>query len=111
MINTTALFIGVCLVCIINMLRYFSSLRTLLAVMRGCDPLLYQSVDGNGFFTTHGQPAKQMRLVKYIHEKRYLEHHDDEFIRRCERVRGQFILTSSLCAVVLICLAGLIIWH
>ena len=111
MINTTVLFTCLCIVCVINMLRYFSSLRTLLVVMRGCDPLLYQSVDGAGFFTAHGQPAKQMRLVRYIHAKRYLEHHDEEFIRRCERVRGQFILTSSLCAIIVISLAGLLIWH
>ncbi len=41
----------------------FSSLRALLVVLRGCDPLLYQYVDGGGFFTSHGQPSKQMRLV------------------------------------------------
>ncbi|MBS0856220.1 MULTISPECIES: universal stress protein UspB [Tatumella] len=111
MINTTALFIGLCIVCVINMLRYVSSLRTLLVVMRGCDPLLYQFVDGGGFFTAHGQPSKQMRLVRYIYEKRYLDHHDEEFIRRCERLRRQFILTSSLCALIVISLAGLIIWH
>ena len=93
------------------MARYFSSLRALLVVLRGCDPLLYQYVDGGGFFTSHGQPSKQMRLVWYIYAQRYRDHHDDEFIRRCERVRGQFILTSSLCGLVLISMVALIIWH
>lgn len=104
-------FWALCVVCIVNMARYFSSLRALLAVLRGCDPLLYQYVDGAGFFTSHGQPSKQVRLVTYIWAKRYLDHHDDEFIRRCERVRGQFMLTSALCGLVVISLVALAIWH
>ena len=81
-----------------------SSLRALLVELRGCDPLLYQYVDGGGFFTSHGQPSKQMRLVWYIYAQRYRDHHDDEFIRRCERVRRQFILTSALCGLVVVSL-------
>lgn len=96
MISTVALFWALCVVCIVNMARYFSSLRALLVVLRNCDPLLYQYVDGGGFFTSHGQPNKQVRLVWYIYAQRYRDHHDDEFIRRCERVRRQFILTSAL---------------
>ncbi len=111
MISTIALFWALCIVCVVNMARYFTSLRSLLAVLRGCDPLLYQYVDGSGFFTSHGQPSKQMRLVRYIYARRYSDHHDDELIRRCERVRGQFILTSSLCGLVLVSLVGLMIWH
>jgi len=111
MISTIALFWALCVVCLVNMARYFSSLRSLLAVLRGCDPLLYQYVDGAGFFTSHGQPSKQVRLVRYIWEKRYRDHHDDEFIRRCERVRGQFILTSALCGLVILSLICLAIWH
>lgn len=84
MISTIALFWALCVVCVVNMARYFSSLRALLVVLRGCDPLLYQYVDGGGFFTSHGQPSKQMRLVWYIYAQRYRDHHDDEFIRRCE---------------------------
>ena len=95
MISTVALFWALCVVCIVNMARYFSSLRALLVVLRNCDPLLYQYVDGGGFFTSHGQPNKQVRLVWYIYAQRYRDHHDDEFIRRCERVRRQFILTSA----------------
>ena len=62
MISTVALFWALCVVCIVNMARYFSSLRALLVVLRNCDPLLYQYVDGGGFFTSHGQPNKQVRL-------------------------------------------------
>lgn len=36
---------------------------------------------------------------------------DDEFIRRCERVRRQFILTSALCGLVVVSLIALMIWH
>lgn len=49
--NTVALFWASCVVCLINMARYYSSLSALLVVLRGCDPLLYQYVDGSGFFT------------------------------------------------------------
>ncbi len=49
MISTVALFWALCVVCIVNMARYFSSLRALLVVLRNCDPLLYQYVDGGGF--------------------------------------------------------------
>ncbi|MGS9102392.1 universal stress protein UspB, partial [Salmonella enterica subsp. enterica serovar Infantis] len=84
MISTVSLFWALCVVCIVNMERYFSSLRALLVVLRGCDPLLYQYVDGGGFFTTHGQPNKQVSLVWYIYAQRYRDHHDEEFIRRCE---------------------------
>ena len=79
MISTVALFWALCVVCIVNMARYFSSLRALLVVLRGCDPLLYQYVDGGGFFTSHGQPSKQMRLVGYIYYQRYRDHHDEVY--------------------------------
>lgn len=109
--HTIALFWALCIVCVVNMARYFSSLRALLVVLRGCDPLLYQYVDGGGFFTSHGQPGKQVRLVWYIYAQRYRDHHDEEFIRRCERVRRQFILTSALCGLVVVSLIALLIWH
>lgn len=104
MISTVSLFWALCVVCIVNMARYFSSLRALLVVLRGCDPLLYQYVDGGGFFTTHGQPNK-------LYAQRYRDHHDEEFIRRCERVRRQFLLTSALCGLVVVSLIALMIWH
>jgi len=111
MINTVALFWALSVICVVNMVRYFSSLRALLVVLRGCDPLLYQYVDGGGFFTSHGQPNKQMRLVRYIYTQSYQDHHDEEFIRRCERLRRQFILTSCLCGLVMVSLVALIIWY
>lgn len=36
MISTVALFWALCVVCIVNMARYFSSLRALLVVLRNC---------------------------------------------------------------------------
>jgi universal stress protein B len=69
------------------------------------------TLDGGGFFTSHGQPSKQMRLVGYIYYQRYRDHHDDEFIRRCERLRRQFILTSALCGLVVVSMIALMIWH
>ncbi|MFP1787163.1 universal stress protein UspB [Lonsdalea quercina] len=110
-ISTFALFWALCIICVINMARYYSSLRVLLLVLRDCDPLLYQYVDGRGFFTAHGQPSKQLRLVRYIYSQRYLDHHDPEFIRRCERVRGQFLLTSALCGLVVVSFIALLVWH
>lgn len=111
MMNTVALFWALCVICLINMVRYYSSLRGLLVVLRGCDPLLYQYVDGGGFFTSHGQPSKQIRLVRYIFAQRYTDHHDPEFIRRCQRVRGQFLLTTELCGLVLLCMLAMLIWY
>lgn len=111
MISTFALFWALCIVCIINMARYYSSLRVLLLVLRNCDPLLYQYVDGGGFFTSHGQPSKQIRLVRYIYAQRYQEHHDEEFMRRCQRVRGQFLVTSALCGLVMVSLVSMMIWY
>ncbi|MFZ4832446.1 universal stress protein UspB [Rouxiella sp. Mn2063] len=111
MISPMALFWALFVVFVVNMLRYYSSLRALLVVLRGCDPLLYQYVDGGGFFTTHGQPSKQIRLVRYIYAQRYLDHHDPEFIRRCERVRGQFMLTTGLCGLILVSMLAMLIWY
>ncbi len=62
MISTVALFWALFLVCVINMARYFSSLRALLVVLRGCDPLLYQYVDGGGFLPRMASPASRSAL-------------------------------------------------
>ncbi|MEN8470481.1 universal stress protein UspB, partial [Enterobacter cloacae subsp. cloacae] len=43
--------------------------------------------------------------------QRYRDHHDEEFIRRCERLRRQFILTSALCGLVVVSMIALMIWH
>jgi len=53
----------------------------------------------------------QLQLARYLYERRYRGHHEYEFIFHCERVRRQFILTSALCAAVIIALAGLLILH
>ncbi|MBD2812661.1 universal stress protein UspB [Xenorhabdus sp. Vera] len=104
MFNTVVLFWAVFLICIVNMLRYFSSLRVLLSILRESDPMLYQSVDGNGFFTTNSQFNKQIRLVRYINSQSYINHHNPDVILLCERLRKQFILTEILCGIVVLCL-------
>ncbi|NMC24552.1 MAG: universal stress protein UspB, partial [Serratia sp.] len=50
-------------------------------------------------------------LVRYIYAQRYVEHHDPEFIRRCERVRGQFVLTTALVGLILISMLAMLIWY
>ncbi|MBC8950417.1 universal stress protein UspB [Xenorhabdus sp. TS4] len=109
MFNTTALFWAVCLICIVNIMRYFSSLRVLLSILRESDPMLYQTVDGNGFFKANGQFNKQIRLVRYINSQSYINHHDPDVVLLCERMRKQFILTEMLCGVVLLCLVAMMI--
>lgn len=108
MISTARAVLGLCIVCVVNMARYFSSLRALLAVFCGCGTLCYQWC-WMAEALPHGQPSKQMRLVWYIYGQRYRDHHDEEFIRRCERVRGQFTLTSALCGLILV--SHWMIWH
>ena len=109
MFSVIALFWALCILCILNMMRYFSSIRVLLSILRDSDPLLYQSVDGNGFFTTHGQLNKQLRLVRYINTTQYLEHYDPDVIFRCERIRKQFMLISRLSILVVVSLVYMVI--
>ncbi|CAK2019878.1 Universal stress protein B [Vibrio crassostreae] len=70
--------------------------------MREAHPLLYQQVDGGGFFTTHGNMTKQVRLFSYIKSKEYHHHHDEVFTSKCDRVRQLFILSSALLGVTLL---------
>ncbi|RXK33995.1 universal stress protein UspB [Arsenophonus endosymbiont of Bemisia tabaci Asia II 3] len=100
-------FWALCILCIINMMRYFSSIRVLLFILRESDPLLYQSVDGNGLFTAHVQWTKYIKLIRYINTQQYTNHHDPEVILRCERIRKQFMLISGLSIIVFISL----IWN
>ncbi|MBC8953356.1 universal stress protein UspB [Xenorhabdus sp. PB62.4] len=109
MFNAIALFWAVCFICIINMVRYFSSLRALLSILRESDPMLYQSVDGNGFFTTNSQFSKQFRLVRYINSQSYINHHDPDVILLCERLRKQFILTEVLFGAGVLCLIIIVV--
>lgn len=66
MISTIALFWALCIVCVVNMARYFSSLRALLVVLRGCDPLLYQYVDGGGFYVARAAQQTDAPGVVYL---------------------------------------------
>jgi universal stress protein B len=70
--------------------------------MREAHPLLYQQVDGGGFFTTHGNMTKQVRLYSYLKTKEYHHHHDPVFTGKCDRVRELFILSSGLLSVTLL---------
>jgi universal stress protein B len=94
MINSDAFLMAVFLVALVNTFRYISTLKTLLAVMRECDPLLYQQVDGRGFFSSQGNVSKQIRLFHYIRSHQYHKHHDPLFIQKCVKVRKLFMLAS-----------------
>lgn len=83
------------LVAVVNTFRYISTLRTLLVVMRECDPLLYQQVDGRGFFSSQGNVSKQIRLFHYIRSEQYTKHHDPVFMAKCIKVRKLFVLAST----------------
>lgn len=102
MINADTILFTLMMVTLVNMARYLTALRALIYIMREAHPLLYQQVDGNGFFTTHGNVSKQVRLFHYIKSKEYHHHHDELFTGKCDRVRELFILTSSLLAVTLL---------
>ena len=107
MVHSDTVLFALMMVTLVNMARYFTALRSLIYIMREAHPLLYQQVDGNGFFTTHGNMAKQVRLFHYIKSREYHHHHDEVFTGKCERVRELFILSTSLLGVTL--LAALIL--
>jgi len=86
----------------INLARYLSALRSLIHVMREAHPLLYQQVDGGGFFTTHGNVTKQVRLFHYLKDREYVNHHDPIFLKKCTKVRELFILFIALIGVTLL---------
>jgi len=102
MINADTVLFVLMMVTLVNMARYLTALRSLIYIMREAHPLLYQQVDGNGFFTTHGNVTKQVRLFHYIKSKEYHHHHDEVFTGKCDRVRELFILSTSLLAVTLL---------
>lgn len=83
----------------VNIIRYLSTLKTLLFVMREAHPLLYQQVDGRGFFTTHGNFGKQTKLLQYLWQEEYLDHHDTLFVFKCEKARYLFVLSCALSLV------------
>lgn len=102
MISAGTLLTALTLVTIINLVRYFTALRSLIFIMREAHPLLYQQVDGRGFFSTHGNMTKQVRLYHYLKEKEYLHHHEDVFIHKCSKVRELFVLSAGLTFVTLL---------
>ncbi len=95
----TILFVLISIL-LVNIARALTALRTLIYIMREAHPLLYQQVDGPGFFSSHGNMVKQVRLYHYLKSKEYLHHHDEVFIKKCEKVRSLFVLSCSLGLVV-----------
>ncbi len=102
MISGDTILFALLVVTVVNMVRYFTALRSLIYIMREAHPLLYQQVDGGGFFTTHGNMTKQVRLYHYLKSKEYHHHHDPIFTGKCDRVRELFILSISLLGVTLL---------
>ncbi|MDK9737847.1 universal stress protein UspB [Vibrio sp. D404a] len=102
MISGDTILFALMVVTCVNWARYITALRTLIYIMREAHPLLYQQVDGGGFFTTHGNVTKQVRLFSYIKSKEYHHHHDPVFTGKCDRVRELFILSVSLLGVTLL---------
>ncbi|MDW6002463.1 universal stress protein UspB [Vibrio mangrovi] len=102
MISGDTILLALMAVTLVNVARYLTALRALIYIMREAHPLLYQQVDGPGFFTTHGNMNKQVRLFHYIKSKEYLHHHDPVFTGKCERVRQLFILSSSLVGLTMV---------
>lgn len=96
MINIDVFITVLMTVTLVNLVRALTSLRTMIYVMREAHPLLYQQVDGGGFFTSHPNITKQVRLFSYLKEKEYLHHHEPVFIEKCQKVRDLFTLTFLL---------------
>lgn len=90
------LIIAVFAVTLVNILRYLSSLRALLTMMREANPLLYQQVNRTNFFSAQGDISRQKRLFHYIRSQEYLHHHDEAFVEKCNKVRHLFLLSSAL---------------
>ncbi|MDD1781980.1 universal stress protein UspB [Enterovibrio sp. ZSDZ35] len=93
-----ALIIAIFFVMLVNIMRYMSSLRALLCMMREANPLLYQQVNrgSNNFFSPQGDISRQKRLFHYIRSQEYMHHHDEAFIAKCNKVRHLFILSIAL---------------
>jgi len=101
MISGDTILFALTLVTVVNVARYLTALRSLIYIMREAHPLLYQQVDGGGFFTTHGNMSKQVRLYHYLKTKEYHHHHDHLFTEKCDRVRELFVLSVVLLIVTL----------
>lgn len=99
MIDATTLLTALSVITLINFVRHITALRSLIFIMREAHPLLYQKVDGHGFFRSQGNMTKQVRLFHYLKEKEYQNHHEDVFIQKCTKVRETFVLTVGLAFV------------
>ncbi|MBF9002013.1 MULTISPECIES: universal stress protein UspB [Vibrio] len=99
MIGGDIILFALLFVTAVNLARCLSALRSLLYIMRNVHPLLYQQVDGRGFFSPQGNLSKQVRLYYYIKSKEYTHHHDELFTAKCDRVRQLFILCVALIVV------------
>jgi universal stress protein B len=99
MISADLILFSLMSVTLVNVARYLTALRSLIYIMREAHPLLYQQVDGPGFFSANGNMAKQVRLYHYLKSKEYLHHHDEVFTGKCERVRQLFVLSVALLGV------------
>jgi universal stress protein B len=102
MISGDTILFALMVVLCVNLARYLTALRSLIYIMREAHPLLYQQVDGGGFFTAHGNVVKQVRLYSYIKDREYLHHHDPVFTGKCRKVRELFVLFVSLLGVTLL---------
>lgn len=92
-----ALIIALFFVTLTNIVRYFSSVRVLIVLMREANPLLYQQVNrGNNFLASQSDIHRQKRLYHYIRSQEYLHHHNEVFIAKCNKVRHLFLLTTFL---------------
>ena len=99
MISGDTILLGLMIVTGINIVRYLTALRSLIYIMREAHPLLYQQVDGRGFFSIQGNVTKQVRLYHYLKSKEYHHHHDPIFTGKCSRVRELFVLCCALVMV------------
>ncbi|CAH0532232.1 Universal stress protein B [Vibrio stylophorae] len=96
MVQGDALFLALLLIAVLNGVRCISSLKSLLVVMRDAHPMLYLQVDGRGFFSTHANYGKQVRLVGYLISRQYQGHHDSCFVTKCDKVRQLFLITIAM---------------
>ncbi|MGL5334771.1 MAG: universal stress protein UspB [Enterovibrio sp.] len=97
-----ALIIAIFFVTVINILRYISSLRVLLYLLREANPMLYQKIGGDDFFFETNDMSKPKRLFHYLKCQEYQHHHDEAFIAKCDKVRSLSKLCSSLVVALLV---------
>lgn len=90
------------LIIAINIIRYISTLRVMLFLMKEVDPMLYLEVDGAKFFKPKANLAKQKRLYSYLMNREYMREYDDDFIDKCRKIRRTFILTNYLLVTLIV---------